>query len=126
MDSERPGFDFLAGGGEMGALMRAFDWNRSSLGSPERESDPFWNAATGDLDRFCHSLAGRGYARSAAIHGQSVRRSRSASIAARAAGMFVKLRMSAGSIWSSMLQEERGAGPSPAAAARAASAKSVS
>jgi two-component sensor histidine kinase len=36
MDSERSGFDFLAGGGEMGALMRAFDWNSSSLGSPDQ------------------------------------------------------------------------------------------
>jgi two-component sensor histidine kinase len=27
---------FLAGGGEMGALMRAFDWGASSLGSPNR------------------------------------------------------------------------------------------
>jgi two-component sensor histidine kinase len=36
MDSKRPVFDFLAGGGEMGALMRAFDWNNSSLGSPDK------------------------------------------------------------------------------------------
>jgi PAS domain-containing protein len=36
MDSKRSGFDFLAGGGEMGALMRAFDWNNSSLGSPDK------------------------------------------------------------------------------------------
>jgi two-component sensor histidine kinase len=36
MDSERPGFDFLAGGGDMGALMRAFDWNASSLGPPDK------------------------------------------------------------------------------------------
>jgi two-component sensor histidine kinase len=36
MDSERPGFDFLAGGGEMGALMRAFEWKNSSLGSPDK------------------------------------------------------------------------------------------
>jgi two-component sensor histidine kinase len=36
MDGERPGSDFLAGGGEMGALMRAFDWNNSSLGPPEK------------------------------------------------------------------------------------------
>ena len=36
MDSERPNFDFLAGGGEMGALTRAFDWSRSSLGSPDK------------------------------------------------------------------------------------------
>jgi diguanylate cyclase (GGDEF)-like protein/PAS domain S-box-containing protein len=28
-------FDFLAGGGEMGALMRAYDWENSSLGAPE-------------------------------------------------------------------------------------------
>jgi two-component sensor histidine kinase len=27
--------DFLAGGGEMGALTRAFDWSRTSLGPPE-------------------------------------------------------------------------------------------
>ena len=27
--------DFLAGGGEMGALTRAFDWSNSSVGSPE-------------------------------------------------------------------------------------------
>jgi two-component sensor histidine kinase len=27
--------DFLAGGGEMGALTRGFDWSRTSLGSPE-------------------------------------------------------------------------------------------
>ena len=26
--------DFLLGGGEMGALMRAHDWSRSSLGPP--------------------------------------------------------------------------------------------
>jgi two-component sensor histidine kinase len=36
MDSERSGFDFLADGGEMGALMRAFDWNSSSLGPPDK------------------------------------------------------------------------------------------
>jgi two-component sensor histidine kinase len=36
MDSGRPGLDFLAGGGEMGALMRAFDWNASALGSPDK------------------------------------------------------------------------------------------
>jgi two-component sensor histidine kinase len=36
MDSERPGLDFLAGGGEMGALMRAFDWDHSPVGSPGR------------------------------------------------------------------------------------------
>jgi PAS domain S-box-containing protein len=29
------GLDFLAGGGEMGALMRALDWSRSPLGAPE-------------------------------------------------------------------------------------------
>jgi two-component sensor histidine kinase len=34
MDSGRPEFDFLAGGGEMGALTRAFDWNGTLLGSP--------------------------------------------------------------------------------------------
>ena len=27
--------DFLAGGGEMGALTRGFDWSKTSLGSPE-------------------------------------------------------------------------------------------
>src|SRR6201995_3041124 len=27
--------DFLAGGGEMGALTRAFDWSKTSLGSPQ-------------------------------------------------------------------------------------------
>ncbi|MET4442079.1 hypothetical protein ABIB75_000338 [Bradyrhizobium sp. GM2.2] len=26
---------FLSGGGEMGALTRAFDWSKTSLGSPE-------------------------------------------------------------------------------------------
>ena len=26
--------DFLAGGGDMGALMRAFDWSATSLGLP--------------------------------------------------------------------------------------------
>src|ERR1700676_45315 len=32
----RPNFaDFLAGGGEMGALTRAYDWSRSPLGKPE-------------------------------------------------------------------------------------------
>src|SRR3954453_12910011 len=34
MDGEIAG-DFLAGGGEMGALTRGFDWSRTSLGSPE-------------------------------------------------------------------------------------------
>src|SRR3954467_233293 len=34
MNGERAG-DFLAGGGEMGALTRGFDWSRTSLGSPE-------------------------------------------------------------------------------------------
>ena len=29
------GPDFLAGGGEMGALMRAYDWSATTLGSPE-------------------------------------------------------------------------------------------
>lgn len=29
-----PSFDFLAGGGELGALMRAHDWSTTSLGSP--------------------------------------------------------------------------------------------
>src|SRR5258708_4483293 len=36
MDSERSGVDFLAGGGEMGAVMREFDWNNSSVGSPDK------------------------------------------------------------------------------------------
>jgi hypothetical protein len=27
--------DFLAGGGELGALTRGFDWSKTSLGSPE-------------------------------------------------------------------------------------------
>ena len=27
--------DFLAGGGEMGALMRAYDWSATALGKPE-------------------------------------------------------------------------------------------
>ena len=27
-------FDFMTGGGEMGALMRPHDWSRSSLGEP--------------------------------------------------------------------------------------------
>jgi PAS domain S-box-containing protein len=30
-----PGLDFLSGGGEMGALMRAHDWSMSPLGPPE-------------------------------------------------------------------------------------------
>jgi two-component sensor histidine kinase len=33
-ESERIG-NFLAGGGEMGALTRAFDWSKTSLGAPE-------------------------------------------------------------------------------------------
>src|SRR6185369_12583713 len=35
MDGEMVG-DFLAGGGEMGALTRGFDWSKTSLGSPEK------------------------------------------------------------------------------------------
>jgi len=35
MDGEIVG-DFLAGGGEMGALTRGFDWSKTSLGSPEQ------------------------------------------------------------------------------------------
>lgn len=35
MDSEGPATSFLAGGGEMGALTRAYDWKNSSLGPPE-------------------------------------------------------------------------------------------
>jgi PAS domain-containing protein len=35
-DVRRPGeCDFLSGGGEMGARMRAFDWTTTSLGPPE-------------------------------------------------------------------------------------------
>src|SRR5215475_15416348 len=32
----RAGTDFLAGGGEMGARMRALDWSATPLGAPER------------------------------------------------------------------------------------------
>ncbi|SEG51488.1 sensor histidine kinase [Bosea lathyri] len=35
MDSGRPEFEFLAGGGEMGARTRAFDWSGTSIGAPE-------------------------------------------------------------------------------------------
>lgn len=35
MDSVEPVNDFLAGGGEMGALTRAFDWSKTPLGPPE-------------------------------------------------------------------------------------------
>jgi PAS domain S-box-containing protein len=35
MQAGAPGADFLAGGGEMGALMRAFDWSGTPLGPPE-------------------------------------------------------------------------------------------
>ena len=31
---------FLAGGGEMGSLMRAFDWSRSTIGAPETWGEP--------------------------------------------------------------------------------------
>jgi PAS domain S-box-containing protein len=34
-----PSCEFLAGGGEMGALMRAHDWSRSPLGPPEQWPD---------------------------------------------------------------------------------------
>src|SRR5580698_6092468 len=34
MDGEEVG-DFLAGGGELGALTRAFDWSKTSLGHPQ-------------------------------------------------------------------------------------------
>lgn len=34
-----PSCEFLAGGGEMGALMRAHDWTRSPLGQPEQWPD---------------------------------------------------------------------------------------
>jgi hypothetical protein len=33
--SHTPEFDFLEGGGEMGALTRAYDWQASTLGSPK-------------------------------------------------------------------------------------------
>jgi two-component sensor histidine kinase len=33
--SQPPAFDFLEGGGEMGALTRAYDWQASTLGSPD-------------------------------------------------------------------------------------------
>ncbi len=33
--------DFLAGGGEMGALTRAFDWSKTSLGSPRHGRKAF-------------------------------------------------------------------------------------
>ena len=33
--ASRPGLDFIAGGGEMGALIRAHDWSGSALGPPE-------------------------------------------------------------------------------------------
>jgi len=35
---------FLSGGGEMGALMRAHDWAKSSLGPAERWSQPLRTA----------------------------------------------------------------------------------
>jgi len=35
MGSVEPVDDFLAGGGEMGALTRAFDWSKTSLGPPQ-------------------------------------------------------------------------------------------
>lgn len=35
MGSGKPANDFLAGGGEMGALTRAFDWSKTCLGPPE-------------------------------------------------------------------------------------------
>jgi hypothetical protein len=35
MSNRGLGYRFLSGGGEMGALMRAFDWEKSSLGSPD-------------------------------------------------------------------------------------------
>ena len=31
----KPSSDFLAGGGEMGALMRAYDWASTPLGLPQ-------------------------------------------------------------------------------------------
>ncbi len=34
-EAPRVGFDFLKGGGEMGARMRAFDWTNTPLGAPE-------------------------------------------------------------------------------------------
>jgi PAS domain S-box-containing protein len=36
----QPGLDFLSGGGEMGALMRALDWSHSSLGPPSTWPQP--------------------------------------------------------------------------------------
>lgn len=35
-DAPKTTLDFLVGGGEMGARMRAFDWTRTPLGAPER------------------------------------------------------------------------------------------
>ncbi|RJG14962.1 hybrid sensor histidine kinase/response regulator [Massilia cavernae] len=35
-NDQRPSFDFLAGGGDMGALMRAADWASTGLGPPEQ------------------------------------------------------------------------------------------
>ncbi|HEY2591678.1 MAG TPA: hypothetical protein VGI35_08830, partial [Steroidobacteraceae bacterium] len=32
----KAGLDFLTGGGEMGARMRAFDWSKTPLGPPGR------------------------------------------------------------------------------------------
>src|SRR3954471_9086320 len=34
MKDEPSAYGFLAGGGEMGALIRAFDWSRTSVGAP--------------------------------------------------------------------------------------------
>ena len=34
-ESREHGTDFLSGGGEMGALMRAFDWSKTALGAPK-------------------------------------------------------------------------------------------
>ncbi|MGQ0569407.1 MAG: hypothetical protein ACT4P5_07740 [Armatimonadota bacterium] len=34
----RPGDDVFAGGGEMGALMRALDWSKTPIGPPEKWS----------------------------------------------------------------------------------------
>ena len=37
---ESPALDFLAGGGEMGALIRSYDWDSTPLGPPERWPAP--------------------------------------------------------------------------------------
>ena len=42
--TEAAGYDFLAGGGEMGALIRAHDWGSTPLGSPESWPAPLRTA----------------------------------------------------------------------------------